>query len=117
MIRARQHPCSRYGWIFCEPQHYQAAFDEQQRLVTAATAVDRHFSGEPAAMEPWAEQQLREVASLPFYQRQFQGQVDMLQQQADAVVRELERRAADLAAKVDALQAERQHLLSFLADE
>lgn len=116
MIRARQHCCNRYGWLYCEPQHYQEAFDQQSRLVNEAIDVDPAFSGEPAALQPWSEQQLREVASLPFYQRQFKEQAVRLEQQADAVVRELERTAAQLSAKAEALISERQHLLSFLEE-
>lgn len=116
MRRARQHCCNRYGWLHCHAEHYQEAFDQQCKFVTDALKVDRSFSGEPEAMQPWAEQQLRGLAADPFYARQFQQQADKLQQEADAVTAELERTAAQLAAKADALIAERQHVLSFLQE-
>jgi len=114
MMRARQHCCNRYGWLFCEPQHYQAAFDEQIRLVNEAIAEDPTFSGEPAELQSWAEQQLRQVAHEPFYEKQIYAQADKLQSEADAVVLQLERTLADLAAKADALMAERDHVLNLL---
>lgn len=118
MMRARQHCCNRYGWLFCEPQHYQAAFDEQIRLVKQATAEDPGFSGEPPELQPWAEQQLRHLAHEPFYRTQIHAQADKLQSQADAVVLQLERTLAELAAKAESLMAEREHILGFLeADE
>jgi len=118
MMRARQHCCNRYGWLFCEPQHYQAAFDEQIRLVKDATAEDPGFSGEPPQLQPWAEQQLRQLAHEPYYGKQLHAHADKLQSQADAVVQELERTLAELAAKADALMTERDHILSlFDADE
>lgn len=41
---ARQHYCNHHGWLFCEPKHYQAAFDEQihaqaDKLQSQADAV------------------------------------------------------------------------------
>ena len=118
MMRARQHCCNKYGWLYCQPQHYQAAFEEQIRLVKEATAEDPTFSGEPSELQPWAEKQLRQVAHEPFYKKQIHAQADKLQLQAEAVAQELERTLADLAAKADALMAERGHILSLLdADE
>jgi hypothetical protein len=114
MMRARQHPCNRYGWLYCHPEHYQSAFDQQVRLVNEASKADPSFSGEPAEMQPWSEQQLRGLASDPFYAKQFQQHTEKLQVEADAVVQQLERTLHELAAKVDALQAERHHLLTFL---
>ena len=114
MMRARQHPCNRYGWLYCQPEHYQSAFDQQIRLVKDATKADPGFSGEPADMQPWSEQQLRELVSDPFYASQFQQHTEKLQGEADAVVQQLERTLHELAAKADALQAERHHLLTFL---
>jgi len=114
MMRARQHCCNKYGWLYCQPAHYQAAFEEQIRLVKEATAEDPGFSGEPSELQPWAEQQLRQLAQDPYYVRQIRAQADKLQIQAEAVAQELERTLADLAAKADALMAERDHTLSLL---
>jgi hypothetical protein len=114
MMRSRQHPCNRYGWLHCRPEHYQSAFDQQVRLVDEATKADPSFSGEPAEMQPWSEAQLRGLASDPFYAKQFQQHTEKLQGEADALVQQLERMLQELAAKADALQAERYHLLTFL---
>ena len=116
MMRARQHPCNRYGWLYCQPEHYQSAFDQQIRFVNEASKVDPSFSGEPADMQPWSEQQLRGLASDPFYAKQFQQRAEKLQGEADAVVQDLERTLHRLAAQADALQAERHHLLTFLEE-
>jgi len=116
MIRARQHCCNRYGWLFCHRDHYQTAYEQQMRMVEAELQRDRAFSGEPAAFEHWTEQQLRGLASEPFYAVQITQQADKLQQQADATVAQLERTAAELSAKADALIAERKHILSFLKE-
>lgn len=117
MLRSRTHCCNRYGWLYCQPQHYQAAFDEQVKLVEAATKADPSFSGEPSELQPWAEQQLRQLATDPFYAKQIQRRAEKLQGEADAVVQELERTAQALAAKAEALAIERTHVLSFLATD
>lgn len=116
MIRARQHCCNRYGWLFCHRDHYQTAYEQQMRMVEAELQRDRAFSGEPPAFEQWTEQQLRGLASDSFYSDQIQAQAEKLQQQADATVAQLERIVADLSAKAEALIAERKHILSFLED-
>jgi hypothetical protein len=118
MMRARQHPCNRYGWLFCEPQHYQQAFEEQICLVKEELIEDPAFSGEPPALQAWADGQLLQVAKVPFYEKQLHAQADKLQSQVDAVVLQLERTLEELAAKADALMTERDHILSlFDADE
>ena len=117
MRRVRQHPCNRYGTLYLQPDHYQAAFDELIRLRDQQLSVDHAFSGEPTAFQSWAEQQLRKLASDAWYSKQLSDQAAALKQQSAGILRDLERIAAELTAKVDALEAERQHLLSFLADE
>lgn len=116
MLRARQHPCNHYGWLFAEAQDYQAAFDEQIRLRDQELSRDPSFSGEPPGLRPWAEQQLRQLASNPFYARQFEQQAAKVKAQEDTAVEQLERTAVELAAKAEELAAEHQHILSFLAD-
>ena len=116
MIRARQHCCNRYGWLFCHRDHYQTAYEQQMRMVEAELQRDRTFSGEPPAFEQWTEEQLRGLAFESFYSDQIQVQAEKLQQQADATVEQLERIAAELSAKAEALIAERNHILSFLEE-
>jgi hypothetical protein len=118
MLRSRTHCCNRYGWLYCQPHHYQSAFDEQIKLVNAATKADPAFSGEPPELQPWVEQQLRQLASDPFYAKQIHQRAEILHGQEDAVVQQLERTLVELAAKAEGLAVEREHLLSFLsADE
>ncbi len=116
MFRARQHPCNTYGWLYAEPQDYQSAFDEQLRLRDQELTVDPSFSGEPPGLQPWSEQQLRQLANKPFYAKQMEAQAAKVKAQVDATVEQLERTAAELAAKAEALAAEHRHILSFLAD-
>ena len=115
MLRARQHCCNAYGWLYCEPQDYQAAFDEQLRLRDQELSRDPGFSGEPPGLQPWAEQQLRQLASKPFYAKQIEAQALRVKAKVDATVEQQERAALELAAKVEALSAQHQHIVSFLA--
>ena len=117
MHRVRQHCCNRYGAIYLKPEHYQLAYEEQIRQRDEALAADPSFSGEPAAFESWAAAQLQALVADPWYAEQVTRRAAVLEQETRLTLRQLERTAAELTAKVDALEAERQHLLSFIADE
>lgn len=117
MLRARQHCCNRYGWLHCKQEDYRAAYEQLIRLRDAELAVNHSFSGEPPALQAWTAEQLASLASQPFYRQQMEAHAADLQQQTDSLLRELEQTAARLAQKVSELEAEREHVLSFLTSE